>query len=59
MKSSSHWRVFDMAFEIFFATRMGPTAETAAGEAGMAEPEDGSDGSGGARPEGPGRRRRR
>ena len=44
VKSSSHWRVFDMAFEIFFATRMGPTAQTA-GEAGMAEPEEGSDGS--------------
>ena len=44
VKSSSHWRVFDMAFEIYFATRTG----SATGEAGTAGPAEGEEGGEGA-----------
>jgi uncharacterized protein len=40
VKSSSHWRAFETAFEVFFAVRSGgPTAEEAGGEGGEGEAE--------------------
>jgi len=47
VKSSSHWRAFETAFEVYFATRIGPGAGEAAGaEQELADDEQAAGGAG-------------
>ncbi len=46
VKSSSHWRAFETAFEVFFALRTGRGGVGALGEDGNELPPDGMEGAG-------------